>query len=82
MNDPLIIPDMSKGTITVSHSAIKAYVNDVNASHEFFITTGNTAPGPGEKDYYRYWTYQDGEMVFESDEEVAGETGGFFIEYD
>lgn len=78
MNDPLIIPDMSKGTITVSHSAIKAYVDDVNASHEFFITTDGTAPGPDEEGYCRYWTYQDGEVVFDCDEEHDG----FSIEYD
>lgn len=78
MDNPEITYDMSAGTITVSHSAIKAYVNDVNASHEFFITTGNTAPGPDEEDYCRYWTYQDGEVVFDCDEEHDG----FSIAYD
>lgn len=79
MNDPKIIPDMSKGTITVSHSAIKAYVNDANAGHDFFITTSDTEPDKDVEDYYcPDW---DGEMIFGMKYE-DGTNDGFSIAYD
>ena len=79
MNNPKIIPDMSKGTITVSHSAIKAYVDDANAGHDFFITTGDTAPDADVEDYYLPdW---DGEMIFGMKYE-DGTNDGFSIAYD